>query len=119
MSDALFETDEASIREKIAAELDQLATEFEKSYSYRTALRFAARFVRGEDCPIGPMTRGCSVPVDRTLLIRLIEGATTLDEARERLREDLAREDERVAWENSKLDTWTAQLARGQRTRSA
>lgn len=116
MSDALFETD-ASIREKIAAELDRLAAEFEKSYTYRCALRFAARFVRGEDCPLGPMTRGASVPVDRTLLIRLIEGATTLDEARDRLREDLAREDQRVDWENSKADSWTAELARGQRTR--
>jgi hypothetical protein len=116
VNDALFET-EASIREKAATELDRLAKEFERDYTYRTALRFAASFVRGEDCPVGPETRGWCVPIDRTLVIRLIEGATTLEDERDRLREALAREDEQVAWENSKLDSWTAEIARGQRTR--
>lgn len=116
MTDALFET-EASIRENAAAELDRLASEFERDYTYKAALRYAAAFIRGEDCPVGPITGGWSVPVDRSLLIRLIEGDTTIDDARDRLREALAREDERVAWENSKLDSWTAEIARGRRTR--
>lgn len=116
MSDALFET-EASIRARAAGELDRLAKEFERDYTYRTALKFAAAFVRGEPCPVGPETRGWCVPIDRSLVIRLIEGATTLDAERDRLREVLAREDERVAWENSKQATWTAEIARGQRTR--
>lgn len=116
MSDALFET-EASIRERAAAELDRLAKEFERDYNYRTALRFAARFIRGEDCPVGQFGGGWSVPVDRSIVIRLIEGATTIEDERERLREAMARADERLAWEETKLDTWTADVARGQRTR--
>lgn len=116
MSDALFEN-EASMREKAAAELDRLAKEFERDYSYRTALRFAARFIRGEACPVGQFGGGWSVPVDRSIVIRLIEGASTLEEGRKGLREAMARADERLAWEEAKLDTWTAELARGQRTR--
>ncbi len=116
MTDALFET-EASIRAKIAAELDRLAAEFETDYSYRAALRFAARFARGEDCPVGPIGTGWNVRIDRTTVIRLIEGATTLEAERDRLRIALECEDERVAWENAKQASWTAEVARGQRTR--
>jgi hypothetical protein len=116
MSDALFET-EASLREKFAGELDRLAKEFERDYSYRTALRFAARFIRGEDCPVGQFGGGWSVPVDRSIVIRMVNGTSTLQNERERLREAMASFDERLAWEEAKLDTWTAELARGQRTR--
>jgi predicted transcriptional regulator len=118
---ALFETEE-SIREKVAAELDRLAKEFERDYPYKAALMFAARFVRGEDCPVGPMTMGLNVLVpERAVEILLGDrpSASPADHerAREALRRGIQDYHDRTAWEVSKLDSWTAEVARGQRTR--
>lgn len=123
MADALFEFEtEGTIRKRVAAELVRMAREFERDYPYKMALMFAAAFTRGEECPIGPMAMGEDVFVPEWAVKMLLgdyPDATPEDheKARERVRRSIADYHARIKWENRKYDSWTAELARGQRTR--